>query len=289
MPELSEVKIMAEFINYVQQKESFFNRMKKSNVTKVNTEDDPFQGGVFTLSAQARGKELMLTLEQVGGSLEVSSHQKKLLCTMGMVGNWIYIRKDAPQINAALKHAHLRFQSTRGNWLLLFDVRRFAKWKWVDTWSSKRGACPLTEYDLFRENLLTNFWSHKDFHKPLCEVLLNQKWFNGIGNYVRAEVLYRLDINPFQPACQLTMGELNQLTTIIHLTFREAYQIGGGQMSEWFSPFGTKARDFDEWFQCYGDKQMLKIKDKSRRFFWFDPKWKSKAEEKYPQEISKKV
>ena len=29
------------------------------------------------------------------------------------------------------------------------------------------------------------------FNKPICEVLLNQKYFNGIGNYLRAEILYR--------------------------------------------------------------------------------------------------
>ena len=29
------------------------------------------------------------------------------------------------------------------------------------------------------------------FNKPICEALLNQKYFNGIGNYLRAEVLYR--------------------------------------------------------------------------------------------------
>lgn len=31
----------------------------------------------------------------------------------------------------------------------------------------------------------------KAFDKPICEALLNQKFFNGIGNYLRAEILYR--------------------------------------------------------------------------------------------------
>lgn len=29
------------------------------------------------------------------------------------------------------------------------------------------------------------------FDKPICEALLNQKYFNGIGNYLRAEILFR--------------------------------------------------------------------------------------------------
>lgn len=43
----------------------------------------------------------------------------------------------------------------------------------------------------FRENVLFNL-SDKAFDRPICEALLNQKYFNGIGNYLRAEILYRL-------------------------------------------------------------------------------------------------
>lgn len=41
-----------------------------------------------------------------------------------------------------------------------------------------------------RENVLKNL-DDKAFDKPICEALLNQKYFNGIGNYLRAEILYR--------------------------------------------------------------------------------------------------
>ena len=41
-----------------------------------------------------------------------------------------------------------------------------------------------------RENVLKNL-GDKAFDKPICEALLNQKFFNGIGNYLRAEILYR--------------------------------------------------------------------------------------------------
>ena len=40
----------------------------------------------------------------------------------------------------------------------------------------------------------------KAFDKPLCEAMLNQKYFNGVGNYLRAEVLFRLKIRPFERA-----------------------------------------------------------------------------------------
>lgn len=45
-------------------------------------------------------------------------------------------------------------------------------------------ACPP------RDNVLRNL-SDKAFDRPICEALLDQRFFNGIGNYLRAEILYR--------------------------------------------------------------------------------------------------
>jgi endonuclease VIII-like 1 len=271
MPELSEVKIMSEFINAIQDNSCFFDTIEKSPESKVNTELDIFGGTVFTIRAESRGKELMLILEQVGDIEGATKH--KLLCNMGMSGNWVYIRKNSIQLEKALKHSHLRFQTTSGNWLLLHDVRRFAKWRWVDDWSSNRGPCPLTEYNQFAEYLKTNWQKSKDFDKPLCEFLMNQKWFNGIGNYIRAEVLYRLDVDPFQPAKNLILGEINQLITIIHLAFRDTYAMGGGQLKDWKNPNGSSEKNFNEWIKCYSKSSSSCIIDKSGRKFWFDAKW----------------
>ena len=46
------------------------------------------------------------------------------------------------------------------------------------------------EYEAFRANVLENL-EDSAFNRPICEAMLNQKFFNGIGNYLRAEILYR--------------------------------------------------------------------------------------------------
>ena len=38
------------------------------------------------------------------------------------------------------------------------------------------------------------------FNKAICEVMLEQRYFNGIGNYLRAEILHRASVHPFTPA-----------------------------------------------------------------------------------------
>ena len=51
----------------------------------------------------------------------------------------------------------------------------------------------------FRQNVLSNL-NDSCFNRAICEVMLNQKYFNGIGNYLRAEILFRLNIQPFEVA-----------------------------------------------------------------------------------------
>lgn len=69
-------------------------------------------------------------------------------------------------------------------------VFRFGRWEVNDSWSPNRGPDPVLEYPAFRENIL-NSLDNNDFKKPLCELMHNQKYFNGIGNYLRAEIIYR--------------------------------------------------------------------------------------------------
>ena len=281
MPELSEVKIMSDFINHVSSVERFFERIEKSPVTKVKTPIEVFNGGVFTIAeAKSRGKELMIVLEMVGGDIH-KSVQQKLFVSLGMSGSWVYMRKDSPHIEKALKHSHLRFITTHGNYLMLHDIRRFAKWRWDDKWHKGRGPCPLTEFEKFCENIKLNWKTHRAFKSPLNELLMNQTFFNGLGNYIRSESLYRTKINPFMIANKLNITELNNLLDIIHKCFRDSYALGGGQLRDWHNPYGTEGKTFKDWIKCYGLNTMNKIKDNTGRTFWYDPIWYDECKKLY--------
>ena len=82
----------------------------------------------------------------------------------------------------------LKFYSNADTTLSFVDVRRFGKWKQGLAWSDGRGPDPTTEYDEFWKNVMTNLTKLK---KPLYEMLMDQKYFNGIGNYLRAEIIFR--------------------------------------------------------------------------------------------------
>ena len=73
---------------------------------------------------------------------------------------------------------------------IIIVLFRFGRWELTDEWSKNRGPDPMFEYKEFRSNILDSL-EDKIFDKPLCEVMHNQKYFNGIGNYLRAEIIFR--------------------------------------------------------------------------------------------------
>ena len=120
-----------------------------------------------------------------------------LLFRMGMTGHI----QSFPSHADTHKHAHLTFLSSEPSDVAVcfVDQRQFGRWLVTDRWDATRGPCPLTEYTLFRAFVLDSLEA-RPMQKPLCEVLLNQAYFNGIGNYLRAEICHRAGVNPFASA-----------------------------------------------------------------------------------------
>uniref|UniRef100_A0A663MD28 Nei like DNA glycosylase 1 n=1 Tax=Athene cunicularia TaxID=194338 RepID=A0A663MD28_ATHCN len=141
-----------------------------------------------------------------------------------------------------------------------------------------------------RENVLKNL-DDKAFDKPICEALLNQKFFNGIGNYLRAEILYRLKIPPFEKArtvlealkeqeqerrkknSALTlskklklMRENPDLLELCHTVPTEVIAVE----KKLFEPdHADNYAAFKNWLQCYLVPGMSTLRDRSGRTVWF--------------------
>ena len=172
----------SRFVNNVCSGRLFVGKVVKSAVSKCC--EVVFVSAAYTVSSESRGKEMALTLQC---TLEPSK-RLRLLFRFGMSGKFRYSSRDE-----ILKHAHLQFFAVSGGGVLSFvDVRRFGSWHVAPVgWGENRGPDPLFEYQAFRSNVLQNL-DDPAFNRPICEALLNQKYFNGIGNYLRAEILYRL-------------------------------------------------------------------------------------------------
>jgi len=61
----------------------------------------------------------------------------------------------------------------------------------------------------------------------ICKFLMEQKYFSGIGNYLKSEILYRARISPFRAINTLTNLEIQTLFSVALATIAESYKCGG--------------------------------------------------------------
>lgn len=256
MPELAELKFTSDYVNQVSEGATYL-RVEKNPVHKCEDLNIPFKS--FKIKAKSKGKEMVLYFLD-----EHSDQFITVRITMGMSGHF-----KLTNSGDEAKHAHLKFYRKDGTTLSFVDVRRFGKWKQGLVWSENRGPDPTTEYDEFWKNVMTNLTKLK---KPLYEMLMDQKYFNGIGNYLRAEIIFRAgDVDPFLPA-GMQFARYPKLLDLCRDIPLLAYAKGGGSIKDWDNPFGDESIQ-ERFMLCYGNEHMAKRKDRNGRTFWYDPKW----------------
>ncbi|XP_078541227.1 endonuclease 8-like 1 isoform X2 [Lissotriton helveticus] len=293
MPEGPELHLAARYVNSVCEGVVFSGQVEKSEVSK--NPEVPFSSQGYRITATARGKEMKLSLTPIKWEEKspTKGHAKQGLATteeeepmdivfrFGMSGTFRFTPEDEVP-----KHAHLRFYTADPprRALCFVDTRRFGSWEVDGTWQPDRGPCIMLEYEKFRENVLKNL-QDKAFEKPICEALLNQKYFNGIGNYLRAEILYRLKVPPFVKArtvldslgipeqSDLTLSkklklkkENPDLLELCHLVPMEVMNLTG-------KGYGPQHSDdysaFAKWLRCYYVAGMKSLRDSNGRTIWF--------------------
>jgi endonuclease VIII-like 1 len=257
MPELAELRIMQDYINQNVEDKVF---KKLYHVEKGNNTKDSNLIENFKVQANSWGKELKLRVYHDVADLTFSIF-------MGMSGNWKFVKTKNWNDT---RFVRMRLDTIDGYSLLLYGSYMGPKYRLGDFTGVKRGPDPTKDFDNFKINILNNINS-KSFDKPICESLLDQKYFNGIGNYLRSSILYYLDVNPFERSRDI----INNYPQIIEMCRDipiKAYQLNGGQLSDWTNPFDTDYEEFKKWvFYQKG----ISCKDKTGRTFWYHPKWES--------------
>jgi endonuclease VIII-like 1 len=258
MPEYVEVRIMSEFINNKVSDKRFnkFFHVEKGNIPK----EDNFITD-FKVSSNSNGKELLVYLYH-----DVTCFSFSVF--MGMSGNWKFVPTDKWN---ETKFVRMRLDTTDGWSLLLYGGYMGPKYKIGGFTGVKRGPDPLKENDKFKKGVLDNIGC-KDFDKPLGESLLNQKYFNGVGAYLLAEIVGRLDYNPHRTINQLSKEELEDLFDMIVRCCEESYSFGGGEIKDWQNPFGENR--IDEWLSFYGNKEECHRHKFGTRNIWIKNKYK---------------
>jgi endonuclease VIII-like 1 len=257
MPEGPEYRIMSDFINEksdrgrTQFKKAF--HVSKGNIPELFTERN------FTVHSHSRGKELVV-------EIRTDTEKIPIHVFMGMSGNWKWCVTEKWEDT---KFVRFRMDSESGNSLILHGGYMGPKYSIGRPFGgTKRGPDPTTSFEDFEKNVLENLHK-KTFDKPICEVLLNQEYFNGIGNYIRSTVMYYANSDPFETGRD-SIRKNRKILELCRDVPLKSYNFHGGQLRDWSNPYEQDSKDFEEWvFYQKG----LSCKDGTGRTFWFDPKW----------------
>jgi len=276
MPELPELRGMACVIN-MHAKGKVYIKCDKSAVSKQPKVRPPAKR--FTITAESRGKELIMRLEP---AQPCSGRPMFVLCGAGMTGFF----EGAASAKAVHKHAHLRFYATDGTVLSFVDQRRFGTWQPQAhfAWGAQRGPDPVSQHLAFRQNVLSAVKARpaRFERAPICQVLHDQSLFNGIGNYLRAEVLLRAGVPPFAPAKEVferlapaptkssAKKDLLELCRIVpqEVMKMKLSKYQGGQ-AKGVEDTGGEHSKWMRWLQVYGHDDASWATDKEGRRIWF--------------------
>ena len=235
MPEGVELRILADKLQrYTGKKITKIEYSEKSRFSKKPIVGiDNISYPLIIKDIWSRGKILVFECNGV-----------YLISHLGMSGVWTSKKGDHSDLWFVLEGEKLYFDDMRhfGNFTICQDLSCI--WK-------KHGPCLLSTalqkfdnrslnehqeivtYDYFLEKI--NYSRIKN--KKICMFLMEQKYVSGVGNYLRAEILYRCKISPHRKLIDLNDEEKKTIYEICLKTVYSAYKTQGP--SDGYYPEGS--------------------------------------------------
>lgn len=250
MPEWSEVKILAEQSSEI---------VSQKNFLAVNAIDSKYSEIAYQLNSLI-GQEIK----------SVFSHGKKVFWgfegpaiefSFGMTGSFSLEKNKHSRIEFCFEEQKIYFTDIRkfGN------VRLLPKIILTGTDPMKPG------FDL---SLFQSILKNKP-NKKIGEFLLDQKYICGIGNYLRAEILYDAKISPWRLISTLSLTEIDLIRKSIIKIITDSWNQGGATISTYRNLNGIG--NYSNFFKVYKKKldpnnfPVLRELDETNRAMWWCP------------------
>lgn len=178
--------------------------------------------------------------------LEFETAEGKWWCwnTLGMSGGW----RLEPT-----KHSHVEFQmDDKSTWFT--DIRNFGTLKFTNdeaaTNAKRRSIGPnhLSQSisdELFEERL------RLVPNATIASALMAQSLIGGVGNYIKAEVLYRSRVSPHRVVDTLTKSEFRLLNEACEEVIKSSFLNNGASIRTYYNVDGS-AGEFPFFFYVYG-------------------------------------
>ena len=175
--------------------------------------------GTRLTASHARGKQMLF---RFSGGNWIGIH-------LGMTGK---LSAESPDF-APAKHDHLVLRQSRCS-LVLRDARLFGRVRFhhgrgePEWWSN---TAPEISSPQFTPRFMADFID-RHARAPIKAVLLHQRGFHGVGNWMADEILWRAQIQPAIAAGKLTHAQRARMYRATRFVAREAMRIIGHDFSD---------------------------------------------------------
>ena len=223
MPEGPEVKIASDYFN-----KKFGKEDKISFEIITDYYHEKYSDVFETIKKNSKKKHKAYT---IGKNIFINLNKNKIFnLHLGMTGGWS---------NSNIKHCHFRIFSTKKE-LFFKDVRKFGKLRIISKeyqnkkYAAKRDLLHI-DYDMKQHiDYLNKKISDK---KSICSVMMDQKYFPGVGNYIKSEGLYISKIHPEEKWGKINLAEKEQLIYNTQDIMKRSYLAGGAELKDFKNPF----------------------------------------------------
>jgi len=178
-------------------------------------------------------------------------------CTYGMSGQW----SRSPSKHAAFiveYNSSGELIASDQRKLFFNDQRRFGTIKFISNPKVHQKKLASLGPDVLEDSPLDPELFAKRIllkpHRTISEALMDQSCVSGVGNYLKAESLYRAEVSPHRCVTDMTAAEIEKLCSEVILSCRESYFDQGASIKTYKTVDGDqgKAQFF---FRVYNQKE----------------------------------
>lgn len=221
MPELVEVYFVAQSLKSILQGKKFISlsiEPKSRYYGKPFQHNDVFQRqNLFFTDVISYGKKIIFMLHDTETKSNVI-----FVSFLAMEGKWLLEPLNNTSLILISENSILYFDDSRhfGSFTVCKTQEEYQN-VFKDT-----GPCLLTrplEINRFKE-LIRN---KRIKNKEICMFLVEQKYFSGIGNYLRSEILFHAQINPHRNLESLNDIEIERIYNSMYYIINVSFQCEG--------------------------------------------------------------
>ena len=198
---------------------------------------------VKIMNVRSHGKKLIFELENKG----------MIVSSFGMTGRWSFARESYCHLMISFGPKTI-IRGTDGSNIginiiekTIFFSDPSSKGGQIEYISASESLAYLSSFgpDLLGGEITSHQWiaiftNPKIAKWEICKAIADQHLVMGIGNYLRAEILYRTKIAPMRLVGSLTSTEWEALRIHAHQTIRESCMAGGLTIKDFWAPSGKK-------------------------------------------------